>query len=65
MDKSNGMPTYNSVKQNTYTPITKEVKNDFLITNCNGNMDLDSKANINNLDIFFNNELFLSHKNLF
>jgi len=57
MDKSNGMPTYNSVKQNTYTPITNNVKNDveFLITNCNGNMDLDSKANINNLDIFFNN----------
>lgn len=34
--------------------IQKEPNSDFLITNCNGNMDLDTQANSRNLDVFFN-----------
>ena len=36
--------------------IQKEPKSDFLINNCNGNMNLDTKSNANNLDVFFNQQ---------
>jgi hypothetical protein len=42
---------YNN-QQNKFTQ--KEPNPDFLITNCNGNIDLNAQSNANNLDIFFN-----------
>jgi len=42
---------YNN-KQSKFTQ--KEPNPDFLITNCNNNMDLNSQSNANNLDVFFN-----------
>jgi hypothetical protein len=41
-------------KQSNFTQQTG--KQDFLISNCTGNIDLDIKANANNLDVFFNQE---------
>jgi len=53
MDYDNLVSKYN-YQQNKFV---QQVPNyDFLITNPNGNMDLDYKANVNNLDFFFNQE---------
>ena len=53
MDYDGKINAYN-YQQNKYTQ--QQSKPDFLITNCNGNIDLDVKANANNLDMFFNQE---------
>jgi hypothetical protein len=53
MDYDNLIKAYN-YKQQNFTQ--QEPTPDFLITNSNGNIDLDVKANANNLDVFFNQE---------
>lgn len=44
----------NNKQQNT---MQHTLQHDFLITNCNGNIDLDSSKNINNLDVYFNQDI--------
>ena len=52
--KNNTQFTAYTKYQNKLIPYTTPP--DFLISNCNGNIDLDSQSNINNLDEFFSQE---------